>query len=212
MRHRKTIVLGLIVLGAMAGVLNALPKDTWYTQHYFLMQDYERKAYKGLSANGRLEFQKVYWESRSPAVKEEFDRRMAYILPTFKNENSAQPWNTDGARISLLNGRPAGVEQRQNDFWTGQVTPPGAQANVNTDRTGEDIQGRTLEIWSYPFERQVVAYGFSFQPPNKWVQVQISASGGRYIQGLEKRSRVQTWGPSDEDAYKAKLAALKTVK
>ena len=57
-----------------------------------------------------------------------------------------------------------------------------------------------------------MAYAFSFQPPNKWVQVQISASGGRYIQGLEKRSRVQTWGPSDEDAYKAKLAALKTVK
>jgi GWxTD domain-containing protein len=212
MRPRKTIVLGLIVLGAVAGVLNALPKDSWYAQHYFLMQDYERKAYKGLSANGRLEFQKVYWEFRSPAQKEEFDRRIAYIMPTFKNENSSQPWNTDRARIYLLNGRPAGVEQRQNDFWTGQVTPIGGQANVNTDRTGEDIQGRTLEVWSYPFERQVVAYAFSFQPPNKWVQVQISASGGRYIQGLEKRSRIQTWGPSDEDAYKAKLAALKAVK
>jgi len=212
MRHRKAIVLGLIVLGAMAGIVNALPKDAWYTQHYFLMQDFERKAYKGLSANGRLEFQKLYWEFRSPAVKEEFDRRMAYIMPTYKNENSTQPWNTDRARIYLLNGRPAGVEQRQNDFWSGQVTPPGAQAGVAQDRTGEDIQGRTLEIWSYPFERQVVAYAFSFQPPNKWVQVQISASGGRYIQGLEKRSRVQTWGPSDEDAYKVKLAALKAVK
>jgi len=212
MRPRKTIVLGLIVLGAVALVLNAIPKDSWYTQHYFLMQDYERKAYKGLSDNGRLEFQKVYWEFRSPAVKEEFDRRMAYILPTFKNENSSQPWNTDRARIYLLNGRPAGVEQRANDYWSGQVTPPGAQAGVNQDRSGEDIQGRTLEIWSYPFERQVVAYAFSFQPPNKWVQVQISASGGRYIQGLEKRSRVETWGPSDEDAYKAKLAGLKTVK
>ncbi|NTV80843.1 MAG: GWxTD domain-containing protein [Candidatus Aminicenantes bacterium] len=212
MRHRKAIVLGLIVLGAMAGIVNALPKDAWYTQHYFLMQDFERKAYKGLSASGRLEFQKLYWEFRSPAQKEEFDRRMAYIMPTFKNENSSQPWNTDRARIYLLNGRPAGVEQRQNDFWSGQVTPPGAQAGVVQDRTGEDIQGRTLEIWSYPFERQVVAYAFSFQPPNKWVQVQISASGGRYIQGLEKRSRIETWGPSDEDAYKAKLAALKAVK
>jgi GWxTD domain-containing protein len=212
MRHRKAIVLGLIVLGAMAGIVDALPKDAWYTQHYFLMQDYERKAYKGLSANGRLEFQKLYWEFRSPAVKEEFDRRMAYIMPTYKNENSTQPWNTDRARIYLLNGRPAGVEQRQNDYWSGQVTPPGAQAGVVQDRTGEDIQGRTLEIWSYPSDRQVVAYAFSFQPPNKWVQVQISASGGRYIQGLEKRSRVQTWGPSDEDAYKVKLAALKAVK
>ncbi len=146
MKATKILVLGLFVLGTAAGVVNALPKkDTWYTQHYFLMQDYERKVYKGLSANGKLEFQKVYWEFRSPAVKEEFDRRMAYIEPTFKNENSAQPWNTDRARIYLLNGRPAGVEQRQNDYWSGQVTPLGAQSNVNQDRTGEDIQGRTLE-------------------------------------------------------------------
>jgi GWxTD domain-containing protein len=213
MKITKIVVIGLIVLGAASVFLNALPKkDVWYTQHYFLMQDYERKAYKGLTANGRLEFQKLYWESRSPAAKEEFDRRMAYIEPTFRNENSAQPWNTDRARIYLLNGRPAGVEQRQNDFWTGQVTVPGAQTNVNQDRTGEDIQGKTLEVWSYPFERQVVVYGFSFQPPNKWVQVQISAAGGRYIQGLERRSRIQTWGPGDEEAYKARLEELKSIK
>ncbi len=112
MRPRKTIILGLFVLGIAAGIVDALPKkDTWYTRHYFLMQDYERKAYKGLSDNGRLEFQKVYWEFRSPAVKEEFDRRMAYILPTFKNENSSQPWNTDRARIYLLNGRPARLDE-----------------------------------------------------------------------------------------------------
>jgi len=213
MKATKILVLGLFVLGTAAGVVNALPKkDAWYTQHYFLMQDYERKVYKGLSANGKLEFQKVYWESRSPAAKEEFDRRMAYIEPTFKNENSAQPWNTDRARIYLLHGRPAGVEQKQNDYWSGQVTPLGGQSNVNQDRSGEDIQGRTLEVWSYPFDRRVVQYAFSFSTPNKWVQVQISASGGRYIQGLEKQSRVQTWGPLDEDAYKAKLDGLKSVK
>jgi len=212
MRPRKTIILGLIVLGAMAVVLNALPKDSWYTQHYFLMQDYERKAYKKLSDNGKLEYQKIYWEFRSPAVKEEFDRRMAYILPTFKNENSSQPWNTDRARIYLLNGRPAGVDQKQNDAWTTSRTFPGGAAGLNTDRSGEDIQGSTLEVWSYPYERHVCEYAFSFQPPNKWVQVQISASGGRYIQGLENRSRAQTWGPMDEDAYKAKLEELKSVK
>jgi hypothetical protein len=137
---------------------------------------------------------------------------LAYIEPTFKNENSAQPWNTDRARIYLLNGRPAGVEQRQNDFWASGVTIPGGQAGVTQDRSGEDIQGRTLEVWSYPFDRQVVMYGFSFSPPNKWVQVQISASGGRYIQALERRSRVETWGPTDEEAYKAKLNELKSVK
>jgi len=213
MKTLKILVLGLIVFGAATVFLEALPKkDTWYTMHYFLMQDYERKAYKKLSANGKLEFQKVYWESRTPAAKEEFDRRLAYIEPTFKNENSSQPWNTDRARIYLLNGRPAGVEQKQNDFWTGQVTVPGAQGNVSQDRSGEDIQGRTLEVWSYNFDRRVVQYAFSFSPPNKWVQVQISAAGGRYIQGLEKQSRTEIWGPVDEGAYQAKLDELKSVK
>ena len=213
MKTLKILVLGLIVFGTVTGFLNALPKkDAWYTMHYFLMQDYERKAYKSLSANGKLEFQKVYWQFRSPAAKEEFDRRMAYIEPTFKVENSSQPWNTDRARIYLLNGRPAGVEQKQNDFWTGQVTPIGAQSNVNQDRSGEDIQGRTLEVWSYSFDRRVVQYAFSFSAPNKWVQVQISASGGRYIQGLERQSRAETWGPTDENAYKAKLDEIKSIK
>jgi GWxTD domain-containing protein len=213
MRSRTIIVLGLIFLAVAPGVVSAVPKkDAWYAQLYFLMQDYERKAYKGLTPNGKLEFQKVYWEFRSPAIKEEFDRRLAYIEPTFKNENSAQPWNTDRARIYLLHGRPAGVEQRQNDFWGGQVMVPGASSPSTMDRSQEDIQGKTLEIWAYPFERQVVYYGFQFQPPSKWVQVQISASAGRYIQGLETRSRVQTWGPNDEAAYKARLDELKAIK
>lgn len=213
MKAVKILIVGLFALGTAAGIADALPrKDTWYTMHYFLLQDYERKAYKGLSANGKLAFQKLYWESRSPAAKEEFDRRMAYIEPTFKNENSAQPWNTDRARIYLLNGPPAGVDQRPNDNWTIQRLPPGASSGTSRDRSGEDIQGSTLEIWSYPYERHVCEYAFIFEPPNKWVQVQISASGGRYIQGLENRSRTQMWGPMDEDAYRAGLQALKSVK
>ncbi len=213
MRSRNIIVIGLIFLAAAPGLVQAAAKkDAWYAQLYFLMQDYERKAYKALAPNGKLEFQKVYWEFRSPAIKEEFDRRLAYIEPTFKNENSAQPWNTDRARIYLLHGRPAGVEQRQNDFWTGQVSIPGSSSSGSMDRSREDIQGKTLEVWAYPFEREVVYYGFQFEAPNKWVQVQISPSAGRYIQGLEKRSRVQTWGPSDEAAYKARLDGLKTIK
>jgi GWxTD domain-containing protein len=210
---KRIIVFGLIIAGASAIVVNALPKkDQWYTQHYFLMQDYERKAYKSLSANGRLEFQKLYWESRSQAAKEEFDRRMAYIMPTFKSENSAQPWNTDRARIYLLNGRPAGVETRQNDAWRSSVTPIGAAQSVLQDRSNEDIQAVTLEVWSYPYGQYLVTYGFQFQPPNKWVQAQITAAGGRYIEGLEKQNRTQTWGPMDEEAYKAKLEQLKSVK
>jgi GWxTD domain-containing protein len=208
MRLRTVIVLGLVVLGPAAGIVNALPKkDTWYTQHYFLMQDYERKVYKSLSANGKLEFQKVYWESRPPAAKEEFDRRMAYIEPTFKNENSAQPWNTDRARIYLLNGRPADVVWSQDAGKNVAV-----RFNQPRENFGEDIDAKTHEVWTYPFEPQVVKYHFSSSPPNKWVQVQPSASEGRYIQGLELRSRTQTWGPTDEEAYKAKLAKIKAVK
>ena len=145
MRSRTVtvIVLGLALLAVAPGVVDAAAKkDAWYAQHYFLMQDYERKAYKALTPNGKLEFQKIYWEFRSPAIREEFDRRLAYIEPTFKNENSAQPWNTDRGRIYLLHGRPAGIDQRQNDFWTGQYTPPGAQAGISSDRSGEDIQGK----------------------------------------------------------------------
>jgi GWxTD domain-containing protein len=210
MKLTRILGLGLIVLGAAAGTASA--KDYWYAQLYFLLQGYERKAYKALSANARLEFQKVYWESRSPAAKEEFDRRMAYIMPTFKNENSSQPWNTDRGRIYLLNGRPAGMDQRQNADWTISRTLPGGAAGVSQDRSGEDIQGSTLEVWSYPYEQYVCEYAFSFKPPNKWVQVQISATGGRYIQGLENRSRTMTWGPTDEDAYRARLEELKSIK
>jgi GWxTD domain-containing protein len=208
MRVRTVIVLGLVILGPTAGIVNALPKkDTWYTQHYFLMQDYERKVYKGLSATGKLEFQKVYWESRSPAAKEEFDRRMAYIEPTFKNENSAQPWNTDRARIYLLNGRPADIVWSQDAGNNAAV-----RFNQPSGNFGEDIDAKTHEVWTYPFEPQVVKYHFSSSPPNKWVQAQPAASEGRYIQGLELRSRTRTWGPTDEEAYKAKLNALKAIK
>jgi len=65
---------------------------------------------------------------------------------------------------------------------------------------------------AHPFEPQVVRYHFSAQPPNKWVQVQHSASEGRYIQRLELRSRALTWGPTDEEAYKAKLDEPKAIK
>ena len=208
MRLRTIFVLGLVVLSPAAGSVNALPKkDAWYTQHYFLMQDYERKAYKNLSANGRLEFQKLYWEARSPAAKEEFDQRMAYIMPEFKNENSAQPWNTDRARIYLLNGRPADVLWIQDGANNATV-----RFAAPRDYWGEDIDAKTREVWTYPFEPQVVRYHFSAQPPNKWVQVQPSASEGRYFQSLELRSRAQTWGPTDEEAYKARLDDLKTIK
>jgi GWxTD domain-containing protein len=208
MRLRTALILGLVILGPAAVITSALPKkDVWYAQHYFLMRDYERKAYKNLSANGRLEFQKLFWEARHPASKEEFDLRMAYIMPKYKDENSAQPWNTDRARIYLLNGRPADVVWTQDGGKNAAV-----RFNQPSDNVGENIEGKTREVWTYPFEPQLVKYHFSSSPTNKWVQVQPSASEGRYIQALELRSRTKAWNPIDEGAYKAKLDKLKAVK
>lgn len=208
MRLRTVLILGLVILGPAAVIASALPKkDVWYAQHYFLMRDYERKAYKNLSVNGRLEFQKLFWEARLPAAKVEFDLRMDYIMPKFKDENSAQPWNTDRARIYLLNGRPADVVWIQDGGNNAAV-----RFNQPSDNVGENIEGKTREVWTYPFEPQLVKYHFSSSPTNKWVQVQPSASEGRYIQALELRSRAQTWGPIDEGAYKAKLDKLKAIK
>ena len=211
---KKSLAFGLIVLWAAAGGVNARPsKDYWYSQHYFLMQDYERKTYKALTANGRLEFQELYWESRSPAAKEEFDRRLKFIAQNYKSENAAQSWNTDRARIYLLNGRPAGIEFSQNSAWTSSVVPgTGTTGASLSGRSNEDIQANTLEVWSYPYGKYLVVYGFQFQPPNKWPQVQITVSGGRYVQGLEKQNMIQVWGPTDEEAYKARLEELKSIK
>lgn len=208
MRLRTALVLALIFLGRAAAVVGALPKkDIWYAQHYFLMQDYERKAYKDLSASGKLGFQKLFWEARSPSAKEEFDLRMAYIMPKFKDENSSQPWNTDRARIYLLNGRPADIVWLQDAGNNAAV-----RFNQASDSVGENIEGRTREVWTYPFGPELVKYRFSSSPTNKWIQVQPAASEGRYIQALELRSRTQTWGPIDEQAYKAKLDKLKAIK
>ena len=208
MRVRTVLIFGLVILGPAAVIASALPKkDVWYAQHYFLMQDYERKAYKDLSVNGRLEFQRLFWEARPPAAKEEFDLRMDYIMPKFKDENSVQPWNTDRARIYLLNGRPADVVWIQDGGNNAAV-----RFNQPSDNIGENIEGKTREVWTYPFEPQLVKYRFSSSPTNKWVQIQPSASEGRYIQALELRSRTKTWGPIDEGAYKAKLDKLKAIK
>ena len=58
--RRILVALGAIFLSVLAlparGV-GAIPKkDAWYTQHYIIMQDFERKAYRELSADGRKAF------------------------------------------------------------------------------------------------------------------------------------------------------------
>lgn len=209
---KKWIILFLALASAAACSMAMMPsKDPWYAQHYFVMQDYERNNYRSLTEAGKLEFQKLFWEARPVEAKKVFDSRMAFIEINFKRENFEQPWNTDRARVYLLNGKPAHVDQRQNDSWGMQV-PVGVPGGVTAERAGEDVGASTVEVWSYPFENQVVEYGFLFQPPNKWKQAQGGARESRYIGGLEVQNRIGVFGVADEDQYKQKLEALKAVK
>jgi len=213
MRFTKIAALGLICGFFAACGMNMLPsKDSWYAMHYFIMQDFERKTYGGLSEAGRLEFQKLFWSMRTPGQKIEFNRRIAYCTDAFKRENFKQPWNTDRARVYLLNGSPASIDYVQNNDWVSKGATGGVGAVSTNDRLGEDIQANTLEVWSYPYNQYIVVYGFSFQPPSKWKPAPMTASGARYIGELERRNKLEVWRPIDGDAYIAKMNELKSIK
>jgi len=214
MNIRKACLLVLVCFSLSACGLTMLPsKDNWYAKHYFIMQKFEQGAYRNLSPNARIEFQKLFWEARPPMARKEFDSRVAYITDNFKKENFKQPWNTDRARIYLLNGPPAAVDFKPNDTWGTQMVPGGRGGTVTTDeRTGEDIQASTLEVWTYPYGNQIVYYSFIFQPPSKWTPVQISAASSRFIGELELKSKSETWGVLDDDAYRKKIDEFKAIK
>jgi len=210
---KNIILIFLISLFSVACGLSTMPsKDSWYAQHFFIMQDFEREAYRSLSPAGKLAFQQLFWEVRPAEAKEEFDSRMGYIEQNYKRENFEQPWNTDRARVFLLNGPPAHIEQHINDSWTTMVRQGGGGVISADERTGEDIGAATLEVWAYNFKNQIVYYGFIFQAPNKWKQVSLSVGGYRYMGELELDNRVKTYGAIDEEGYKRKIDELKALK
>jgi len=210
MTKMKIAAGALVVLGLCACGISLMPsRDAWYTQHYFLLQDYERQAYKDLTPMGKAEFQKLYWSARVPAAKEEYARRMSFITRTFQAENRGQPWNTDRARIYLLNGSPATIDYRQNNDWG---TRTGTGATSMTSRSGEDVSATSIEVWTYPYGPYFVYYGFAFEAPNKWKATQISMGDVRHLSELEVGNRRLTFGPADEQDYKNRLEALKAVK
>jgi hypothetical protein len=90
--------------------------------------------------------------------------------------------------------------------------PGSGQIGSVDDRTGEDIQARSLEFWSYPFGRFFVYYAFAFEPPNKWKQAASATNEGRLNSWLELQNRAESWGAQDEEIYKARLAGLKSIK
>jgi GWxTD domain-containing protein len=207
-RRRLGGALGAILvlaLGVAAAAASGIPKkDVWYTQHYFIMQDFERKLYKDLSEEGRKGFRELFWTVRTPEARAKFETRMDYINKNFKQENRRQPWNTDRGRVYLLNGSPASVDYDQNVDWAMTVMP--GSMSTATDRTNEDLAANRAEIWVYPFDQYFIKYTFAFVQPNQWRITQTT--GNHYLGELENYNKTVTFGIADEAAYKQALDGL----
>lgn len=195
--------------GCSAGLMPT--RDAWYTQHYYVMEKYEQDIYKKLSDAGKAQFQALFWEARSTEAKQLFDSRMEFVLKTFAKENRAQPWNTDRSRVFLLNGKPANIDYKQNTAWAMQTNLGGGTGVSGIDRSGEDVQAMTDEVWTYPSQDHLIEYTFSFSKPNEW-RLQIRPDQNRYLGEFELYNRQKVFGPLDPGGYRAKLEALLEVK
>lgn len=211
--HRQVLfTLGTVffsVLAFSANGISAIPKkDTWYTQHYIIMQDFERKAYRTLSVEGRKAFQELFWAARTPDARATFKARMDYVMKNFWKENSRQPWNTDRSRTYLLNGNPASIDVDQNIEF-GSVALPG-QTPSTTSRTTEDVGANRAEVWVYPYDKYFIKYIFAFVQPYQWKIT--TTTGSRYLGELENQSKNVTYGIVDLQKYQQELAALEKKK
>jgi len=196
---------GLSVLAVATRGLGAIPKkDAWYTQHYAIMQDFERKAYRKLSEAGRKGFQELFWAARTSEARAKFEARLEYVKKNFWKENNQQPWNTDRSRVYLLNGSPASIDVDQNVSWATIGTP--REMRQETDRTNEDVAANRAELWTYPYDKYLVRYIFAFVPPYQW---RITAgTGSRYLGEFEEFNKTVTFGIVDIEKYKQDLAGL----
>jgi len=208
---RGIFAFGLIlftVLAAAVPARAAIPrKDIWYTQHYVIMQDFERKLYRDLSEEGRKGFQQLFWAARSSDGRAKFLARMEFVTKNYQTENKKQPWNTDRGRVHLLNGPPASIDYDQNvNFATLLPTQVADQAS----RSSEDVGGNRAEIWIYPYDQYFIRYTFYFIQPNQWRITQTT--GSRYLGELENFNKTVTFGIADEEKYKQDLARLEKKK
>jgi GWxTD domain-containing protein len=193
------------VVTVAARVSAAIPKkDAWYTQHYTIMQDFERKLYRDLSAEGRKAFQELFWAARTSEAKAKFRDRLEYVLRNFKQENRNQPWNTDRGRTYLLNGSPASIDYDQN-VDLAMTLMPGQQSQA-TSRSNEDLGANRAEIWVYSYDKYFIKYTFAFVQPSQWRITQTT--GNRYLGELETYNKTVTFGIVNEAAYKQELDGL----
>jgi GWxTD domain-containing protein len=208
-RRRSSQALGaifLVLFGTATAFAAAIPKkDIWYTQHYPIMQDFERKLYKDLSEAGRKGFQDLFWTARAPEARAKFEARLDFVMKNFKQENRNQPWNTDRGRVYLLNGSPASIDYDQNTSWAMTALPGGGGAS-GTDRSNEDVGANRAEIWIYSYDKYFIKYTFAFVQPSQWRITQTT--GSRYLGELEDFNKTVTFGVTDKAAYEQALDGL----
>ncbi|MCJ7487893.1 MAG: GWxTD domain-containing protein [Candidatus Aminicenantes bacterium] len=203
----------LTVLSLPVRGVSAIPKkDVWYTQHYIIMQDFERKVYRKLSVNGRTAFQELFWAARTSDARAIFQARLEYVKKIFWKENNQQPWNTDRSRLYLLNGSPAAIDYDQNANWASTAALTGMGGAVATDRSNEDVAANRAEIWTYSYSRFFIKYGFVFVAPNSWRSSTPPAAGTQYRGQFEDFSRNVTFGIVELEKYKQDLAGLNKKK
>jgi GWxTD domain-containing protein len=203
----------LIVLGLASCGISMMPtKDVWFTQHYIIMQDFERDAYRTLSEPGKMAFQDLFWKYRSPDSKAAFAARLDYVTKNYWKENSRQPWNTDRSRIFLLHGSPAAIDYDQNVSWAMTVLPGGSGA-VASDRSAEDLQANRAEIWTYQFDKYLIKYGFVFVVgSSSWKAAMPPTAGNQYRGEFEDYSRKVVFAVTDLAGYKQEIAGLEKKK
>jgi GWxTD domain-containing protein len=192
-------LIAAALVPASCGISLAPSRDTWYTQHYMIMQDFEKSLYAKLGPEGKTGFRRLFWAFREPGSRMEFGARLRWVSTAFKRENARQPWNTDRGRIYLLNGNPVSVEYKENDNW--------ADPTLAGDRSREDIGTRLGETWTYQYDKFLVYYSFQFRKPNEW-RLSDRMTGNQYRGGLETWNRDLAFGIKDLGAYKAELAKL----
>jgi GWxTD domain-containing protein len=204
----------LLILCFSACSVNLMPsKDPWYAKHYMIMQNFEWDTYKALSAEGKAQFQELFWKVRDPRARATFEHRLEFVTKNFKTESRYTPWNTDRGRIYLLNGNPAEIRYETNDDIGGiTIVPTGGEGGgilggVNRERSNESISARQAELWVYPYRSYRITYQFSFSQPRQW-KLNPKMSESSFREELELYCRQVVYGIIDVKKYREQLELL----
>lgn len=189
-------------------------KDPWYAQHYIIMQEFEWDTYKALSAEGKAQFQELFWKVRDPKARATFESRLDFVTKKFKTESRSTPWNTDRGRIFLLNGNPAEVRYDEGDADLGGivVVPTGGEGGgvlggVNIERSNRDIGARQAELWVYPYQSYRITYQFNFSQPRQW-KLNPNMSESSFREEFELYCRQVVYGIIDMKKYLEQLEMM----